>query len=286
MNKDLRRDIQELVNLRENTTLLLKLAHVSPFQSIKIWEKLNKRKKKIPILDVILQTGGGSADAAYTIAKTLTKSAKTLNIIVPLYAKSAGTLLALCADEIILTNLSELGPLDTQLSEESEGTPISALDGFKALEQIQTHTLETLDSTTRLIREKFRMKLGDAINLASDFCGQTSGTLYSQLDPKKIGEYARALEVGEYYGRKLLTTFKGWAENTAESTVKKLVYSYPSHKYIIDFEELKSIKIPAKLAEPVEIKVLHKIRMNLLETEGSSVEIFTPSKKTKSKTKK
>ncbi len=64
----------------------------------------------------------------------------------PWIAKSAGTLICLGADEILMPELSELGPLDSQITEEHEddrSKTNSALNGFNALEQIQEHTIET-----------------------------------------------------------------------------------------------------------------------------------------------
>jgi len=38
-----------------------------------------------------------------------------------------------------------------------------------------------------------------------------------------------------------------WDENTAARTAKRLVYSYPSHGYIIDFNELSDMGFQARL---------------------------------------
>ena len=157
-----------------------------------------------------MQTPGGDIDAAFNTVKLLRHSSEIVNILVPLFSKSAGTLICLGADKLILTTLSELGPLDTQIREQQEdGPPIyrSALNGFKALEQVQLHTLETMDIATKLILTRSGMKISEAIKLATGFSGNTSGTLYQQLDPKKIGEYARALEIGERYGVTILTRY-------------------------------------------------------------------------------
>lgn len=276
MNKQLEENILKLSAIRKHPILLLKLDVITPLLPLQIWEILNS--KKYEELDVILHTPGGSADAAYSICKALVKSTKKLNIIVPLYAKSAGTLLSLAADSIIMTDNSELGPLDTQLREDIDGNSpvyISALNGFKALEQIQAHTLETLDVTTMLIlSQSGGMKLSDVIALAANFCGQTSGTLYKQLDPKKIGEYARALDIGEYYGIKILTKFKAWNRKNAEQTVRKLVKGYPSHEYILDLEELQELQLPAIQASKEEECILHDLRKLLLNLTGDLIELI------------
>jgi hypothetical protein len=68
-------------------------------------------------IDLILHTGGGDIDAAEKLMTMVRKKASTgqVRVIVPDYAKSAGTLMALGADRIIMSDTSELGPIDPQV---------------------------------------------------------------------------------------------------------------------------------------------------------------------------
>lgn len=69
-------------------------------------------------IDFLLNTPGGDVGAADKIARILRRrvgSHGTLRVIVPDYAKSAGTLLALGADTIVMSDSSELGPIDPQI---------------------------------------------------------------------------------------------------------------------------------------------------------------------------
>jgi serine dehydrogenase proteinase len=68
-------------------------------------------------VDLLLHTGGGDIDAAEKlISMVRTKvGTATLRVVVPDYAKSAGTLMALGADTIVMSDTSELGPIDPQI---------------------------------------------------------------------------------------------------------------------------------------------------------------------------
>jgi len=69
-------------------------------------------------LDLILHTGGGDIDAAeklISIVRTRVGIGK-LRVIVPDFAKSAGTLMTLGADKIVMSDTSELGPIDPQVN--------------------------------------------------------------------------------------------------------------------------------------------------------------------------
>ena len=68
-------------------------------------------------VDLILHTGGGDIDAAEKLISMVRKKVgkARLRVIVPDYAKSAGTLIALGADSIVMSDTSELGPIDPQI---------------------------------------------------------------------------------------------------------------------------------------------------------------------------
>lgn len=69
-------------------------------------------------LDLLLHTGGGDIDAAEKLISIVRAKVGTgtLRVVVPDYAKSAGTLIALGADKIVMSDTSELGPIDPQIS--------------------------------------------------------------------------------------------------------------------------------------------------------------------------
>ncbi|MFO8006515.1 MAG: ATP-dependent Clp protease proteolytic subunit, partial [Candidatus Brocadiia bacterium] len=67
-------------------------------------------------IDLVLQSPGGSIDAAEKVVYMCRELASRFRVIVPEYAKSAATLIALASDEVIMGITSELGPIDAQLS--------------------------------------------------------------------------------------------------------------------------------------------------------------------------
>ncbi|MEO2083037.1 MAG: hypothetical protein ABGX12_03300 [Desulfurobacteriaceae bacterium] len=68
-------------------------------------------------IDLIIHTPGGLALAATQIASALAKRKAPVRVIVPHYAMSGGTLIALAADEIVMDSNAVLGPLDPQLGQ-------------------------------------------------------------------------------------------------------------------------------------------------------------------------
>lgn len=63
-------------------------------------------------VDVMIETGGGETDATEALISMMRQVTKTFRAIVPMRAKSNGTLLCLAAESIVMGPTSELGPID------------------------------------------------------------------------------------------------------------------------------------------------------------------------------
>ena len=67
-------------------------------------------------VDLLLHTVGGSSDTAEKLIRMVRNMVDppALRIIVPDFAKSAGTIMVLGSDRVIMSDMSELGPIDPQ----------------------------------------------------------------------------------------------------------------------------------------------------------------------------
>ena len=192
-------------------------------------------------LDFVIHSGGGDINTAYQMVQLIRQHTKRMNACVPLYAKSAATLWCLAANQIVMDESAELGPLDAQILEERSGGKteyVSALNPFNTLERLRAFSLETLDTATLMIVQGSGLDLNESLQHAIRFVAATTGPLFSKLDPEKLGRYSRALAVGTAYGERLLRRFSESDEATKTRILDKLVRGYPSHSYIIDYTEL------------------------------------------------
>ncbi|HAT1879423.1 TPA: Clp protease ClpP [Legionella pneumophila subsp. pneumophila] len=92
-------------------------------------------------LDLIIETPGGSGEVSEDIVRLLRKRFEEVSIIVPGYAKSAGTIIAMSGDEILMGEISALGPIDAQLV--WQGKIFSADALLDGLEKIKKEVLKT-----------------------------------------------------------------------------------------------------------------------------------------------
>ncbi len=111
-------------------------------------------------IEIILHTPGGLVLAASQIAQALRDHDGHTVAVVPHYAMSGGTLIALATDEIVLDRHSALGPVDPQLGqyaaaslvevasmpgEHDDQTLLLADVGRKALRQVEVITTNLLE---------------------------------------------------------------------------------------------------------------------------------------------
>jgi hypothetical protein len=80
-------------------------------------------------IDLMLQTPGGEVDATEKLVSVLRKSFTSFRVIVPSWAKSAGTVIAISSNEIVMGVNSELGPIDPQFPVNGNLFPAEILAG-------------------------------------------------------------------------------------------------------------------------------------------------------------
>lgn len=137
-------------------------------------------------IDFYLETPGGSGEAAEEIAKFLRKKFAKVNFVIAGEAKSAGTILALSGDDILMTDTGSLGPIDAQVK---IGRAVVSAHDYK----------EWVDARRIEAEQKGNLNPFDAIMVAQISPGELSGIINSL-------EFAKDL-VREWLEK---YKFKGW----------------------------------------------------------------------------
>lgn len=226
---------------------------------------LRKEMHDVPLLEVLIHSGGGDADIAYSLMRYFRRHCQQLNVIVPLYAKSAATLMALGADSIYMGEFADLGPIDVQMSDPVKrgSKRISPLDEFKSAEYLRDYAVELLDSFMLLMLRRSGMSVKDALHDAITFTTGIMRPLYEQINPLDIGEHMRSLAIGEDYANRLLSRT---GNPRQKEIVKALISKYPSHSFVIDALEARQIGLPVKPLDPAQedlfLQAVHCIQGN------------------------
>lgn len=111
-------------------------------------------------IDILLHTPGGLVLASEQIAHALLRHPAKVSVLVPHYAMSGGTMIALAADDIIMDGNAVLGPVDPQLGQYPAVSIISAVKR-KNINRVDDETLILADMAQKAMRqvEEFLVQL-------------------------------------------------------------------------------------------------------------------------------
>lgn len=177
-------------------------------------------------IDLLLHTSGGEIDAAEKLMSMV--RAKTgdehLRVIVPDFAKSAGTLMVLAADSVMMSDSSELGPIDPQ---------VVSVDGGG---NVRGHSVQDyLDAYHELRKE--------VVANPADVAAQL---MLAKMDPATIKRFESDLNRAREIAEKHL--LRGMFRNTGgnwSATARELLNTkqYKSHGQMISREDAKDAKL-------------------------------------------
>ncbi len=164
----LRQDLIKIVNAKEGTNLLCYIcnheAQIDRYDIIGFTEMLHNVTENTPI-DLMLNTGGGDVDACDKLVHLILSRVgnQQFRVIVPDLAKSAGTLMALAANKIIMSDASELGMIDPQFPmKDAHGNEfyLSVILYLKAFEEhTEAYRRNPTDPVALLMLDRFDPKL-------------------------------------------------------------------------------------------------------------------------------
>ncbi len=174
--------------------------------------------------------------------RTLRENFDEVNIIIPFWAKSAATLLALGGSSIIMDEFGEGGPLDAQIGKASEDGPYfereSALNDEHSLNRVETRFKEMYEAMYLRIYQHNGINIHktELSKQLLKHLSQFYDPLLRQINPYKLGEKRRILDIGGQYANRIMSQF-----GTVSSVeIRRLLQDYlvnacPDHGYVVDY---------------------------------------------------
>jgi hypothetical protein len=215
--------------------------------SLAVRKAIAEHRKKSPgdtEIDFILQSSGGMPGDGYRIIRALRTSFKTVNIVVPFWAKSAATLVSLGASKLIVNDWADFGPIDIQVPKPKEDSPEfdyeSALNDESSLELIEGRAQELYKKMFIDFHRSKHIPISRNA-LSSDlieYLPKFYQPLLTQLSPYKLGEKKRQLEISTKYANRILVQYNSLNEEQRLSLIDYLVHDCPEHGYVIDYPVL------------------------------------------------
>lgn len=108
-------------------------------------EMVNSIPADVREIDVLIVTPGGSGEQAASFVRTLRNRFDVVNFLVIDKAMSAGTILIMSGDEIVMSKESKFGPIDPQVPSK-EGRYVPAQSILLAIQDIKDRGLEKINN--------------------------------------------------------------------------------------------------------------------------------------------
>ena len=192
----------DVIRATRQSNLLVLVSHASLDVSVAMaLNGVMRRMGRTDALDVLLDSGGGDLDFAYKMLKMLKSYAERVTVIVPFYAKSAATLIALGADRLQMCRAGELGPIDPQVMDPNSGMMVPALSIKNAMDFID-------DAHSPLIK----------------------ASLADKISPLLMGAYRNAVAMSKQYLDEIFTR-KDTPDEVKARLIDMFTEKFRSHGY-------------------------------------------------------
>lgn len=198
---------------------------------------LCQHRRRRPNVVVVVVSNGGDAAVAYRLARCLQRNYETVSAFITGWCKSAGTIFAIGAHELVISDHGELGPLDVQMQEKDELWGMSSgLTVMESLTALQERGFQMMESYFLQIvgRSAGQITFRTATEVASSLVAGLLSPVYGRLDPMHIGEAARAMQIARDYGQRL---DEGSGNLRSPDALEQLVAGFSEHGFVIDRDE-------------------------------------------------
>lgn len=196
-------------------------------------------------LDLLLQTGGGDTEMPWRMVSLIREYCGHFGVLVPHRSASAGTMIAMGADEIVMTPLSVLGPIDPSRSHpllprregEAQSEPISVQDMRHAMQFIR----EAAGSDKEM-------------PYTPEAMAQIFAALFDKIHPLAIGAIEQSYALSKLVGTRCLETHMDPEKEAPQikAIVDTLCDEFKSHQYQIPRREARRIGLKVKDASDEE----------------------------------
>lgn len=241
------------------------LARISEAAVIPLYDQL-KAIGKTDKLDLFLFTRGGDTEVPWRMVSLIREFCDTFGVLVPHRASSSGTLLALGADEIVMTPLGVLGPIDPSRTHPLLPKASGSDDPEPVSVQDMRHAMQFIREAAGTDKE---------MPYTPEAMAQIFTALFDKIHPLAIGAIEQSYALSKLIGKRCLETHMNADTDSAKigEIVDRLCDGYKSHGYQINRREAREIGLSAvDASDEVEVAMTELYRayvespFHLLET--------------------
>jgi hypothetical protein len=206
-------------------------------------QNFGKTKK----IDLFLHSFGGDITFPWRLVNLIREYSSDLNVIIPLHAFSAATLISLGANSVTMLPQACLGPTDPQST-----SPFNPKDGQNP-NYIPINT-EDIEYYMKFVKEDLKISSEEGAMEALRILSQSD----NRVHPIALGHAKRGSKLAEKYAKELLSTHM--KKTTDKPIIDKIVKTFGSelyaHDHPINRDEAKKLGLNIIIEKPaIEAKI-------------------------------
>lgn len=222
---------------------------------VDLLDKIGPKKR----ISLLLHTDGGQTLAAWRIVNLIRTFCDELEVLIPMKAMSAGTLISIGADKLVMTKQAALGPIDPSVN-----NPLNP--HINMGNQITRIPVSVENVLGYLSAAKDELKISSELNLTNLLLN-----LSSQVHPLVLGEIFRTRSQIRFLAKKLLAR-QVTDEIKINSIIDFLCADSGSHDYTINRREASDLGLNIEKPSPEFYKLLREIHLSY----GAQLKLLEP----------
>jgi hypothetical protein len=183
-------------------------------------------ENRIPKLDVLIHSSGGSPVGGYRLAQLIRDFADEVAFLVPEHAYSAATLLCFAGNQVRLAHFAGLSPIDITLVYERKEVELATVDSFMEFAQDARKKIEGLLA---------KIDSNGKTNVDADLLV----AMVQEVGAMEVGKYYRERNLTGQYAETLLGSymFAGFRdrEQRRQDVIGKFLFGAPAHDFHLDY---------------------------------------------------
>jgi len=196
--------------------------------------RIGKQKR----IDLFLYSPGGITIAGYALVNLVREFCEKFNVIIPFKALSCATLISLGADEIIMTPMGQLSPIDPSVQHPL--SPIIQIPGQPTAQFVPIN-VEDVNAFVDFAKKEIGLNNEESMKKVFEVLG-------TKIHPLALGAVQRSREQIAFLASNLLRYHTNDEEKVKE-IVKTITRERFSHDYIIGRREAKDV-LGLNIVEP------------------------------------
>ncbi len=190
-------------------------------------------------IDLFLYSAGGMTIAGYALVNLIREFCERFGVIIPFKALSCATLISLGADEIVMTKMGQLSPIDPSVHHPL--APVAQVPGKPP--QLAPVNVEDVSAFIELARKEVHLTEEDSMKKVLEI-------LASKVNPLVLGAVQRSREQIAFLASTLMR-YHTQDEQRVEKTVGTLTRERFSHDYIFSRREAQEV-LGLNIVQPAE----------------------------------